>query len=280
MTAANFNPLVQQLLQIEGGISDRPLKDDPGGLTSLGVTQKVYDQWRTLRSLPPKSVREIISQEAVAIAKANYWNPVQGDKLPSGVDFAVFDFAYNSGCAQAVKELQRTLGVTADGVVGLGTLEALAVADPAAVINGVCDRRLVFMKRLKNWNANKNGWTRRVAHVRAQSLALASGWKTEEPDVNLTSLPLAKAPPPTPVPAKKSGGVWGAILAPFLLGIGWVKEVLLQAPDFIRQAIASVSPFAEKSELAQMILNGLGAAGAVVGIYVAYAMIQAKKAAS
>lgn len=276
MTAGNFQPLVEQILGIEGGVSDRPLKDDPGGLTNLGITQAVYDRWRSLKGLPPKSVREITTQEAVAIARANYWTPVHGDKLPSGVDFAVFDFAFNSGPAQAVQELQRTLGVTPDGIVGLATLEALAVADDATVINGVCDRRLAFMKTLKNWKANKNGWPARVAHVRAQSLALSAGDRLNEPDINLTSAPLAKAPPPAPVPAKKSATVWGAITAAVGTFLTWLGNTLAQIPDFAHTALNAINPFAEKSEFAQAVANGVGGIAAIAGVYVAWSVIRKK----
>ena len=276
MTAKNFQPLVEQILGIEGGVSDRPLSQDPGGLTNLGITQGVYDQWRSIKNLPTKSVREITRQEMVAIAKANYWIPVQGDKLPSGVDFAVFDFAFNSGPAQAIKELQRTLGVTPDGVIGLQTLEALAIAEAADVINGVCDRRLEFMGKLKNWKANKNGWTSRVAHVRAQSLALAAGEGVNAPDVSLTSAPLAKAPPPPPVPAKKSATVWGAITAAVGAAFAAVGNIIAQIPEFAHTALNAINPFAEKSELAQVIANGVGGVAAVAGIYVAWSVVKKK----
>lgn len=277
MTAGNFKPLVEQVLGIEGGVSDRPLKDDPGGLTNKGITQAVYDRWRSLKGLPPKSVREITTQEAVAIGKANYWAPIHGDKLPSGVDFAVFDFAFNSGPAQAVKEMQRTLGVADDGVVGLATLEALAVADAESVINGVCDRRLAFMKSLKNWKANKNGWPARVAHVRAQSLALAAGDRLNAPEVELTSMPLAKAPPPGPVPAKKSATVWGAITAAVGGAFAAIGNFLAQIPDIAHTALNAINPFAEKSEWAQFVANGIGGVAAVAGIYVAWSVVKKKQ---
>lgn len=277
MTASNFQPLVEQLLGIEGGVSDRPAKDDPGKLTNLGVTQKVYDQWRALKGLPPKSVREITRQEMTAIAKANYWQPIQGDKLPSGIDFAVFDFAYNSGPAQAIKELQRALGVNADGSIGLQTLEALAVCDQVAVINGVCDRRLTFMKGLKNWRANKNGWTSRVAHVRAQSLALAAGDKASEPDAELTAMPLAKAPPAAPVPAKKSATVWSMIVGFFTTAWLWINSVVSDLPHTIRTILDQVSPFAAKSELAQSAVNILGAVAVAAIAFGTVQVIRKKK---
>jgi len=277
MAAANFNTIMQQILGVEGGVSDRPLSADPGGFTSRGVTQKVYDQWRSLRKLPPKSVRGITAQEVAAITKANYWNPVQGDKLPSGVDYAVVDFAFNSGAAQAAKELQRVLGVTADGVIGLGTLKALSKADPKRVINGLCDRRLAFMKKLKNWNANKNGWTNRVAHVRSQSLALSANAPVAAP-LGLVADPTAKATPRAPVAAKKSATVWGLVVGGVASILNWARDILTQAPDFASTAMSGIAGFVDKSPLAQGIANGIGALGAIGVVYATWRVVQSKRA--
>ena len=56
--------------------------------------------------------------------KRKYWDKVAGDLLPSGLDYAVFDAAINSGPGRAAKWLQELVGVTADGAIGPGTLAA------------------------------------------------------------------------------------------------------------------------------------------------------------
>lgn len=277
MTAANFQPFVDQLRVLEGGVSDRPLAADPGGLTSLGVTQAVYDQWRSVRSLPAKSVREITPQEMAAITKANYWQPVQGDKLPGGVDVAVADYAFNSGCGQAVKDLQRSVGCAPDGIVGLATLEALSTADAEQVINDLCDRRWAFMRKLKNFKANQNGWRRRVEHVRAQSLALASGSRPEAPGAELAAMQFAKAPPNAPTPAQKSAKVWASVTAAVGAGIAFLKDFIGQIPDAVRSVLPGLSDFAQKSEIAKMIVNGLAGLATVAAVFVAFRVVADKK---
>jgi lysozyme len=111
-------------------------------------------------------------------------------------------------------------------------------------------------------------------------------WSKDEPgsdDVHLTSATTRQiATPPTPAdptPAGKSATVWAAITAPFVLIIDWIKEMLTQAPDFVQAALQAVNPFAAKSELAGAIANGLGALGAVAGLYVAWSVYQKKKEA-
>lgn len=150
-------------LAYEGDFSDH--KDDPGGPTMKGVTQKVYDAYRIAKRLDPRSVKLITKPELQEIYDRQYYQAIQGDRLPPGLDFAMFDFAVNSGPVQAAKELQRVLGVGVDGHVGDETIAAAlqrADEDEEQLIIDLCDRRLEFMKKLKNWKSFKTGWTRRV----------------------------------------------------------------------------------------------------------------------
>lgn len=210
MTASNFAKLLKPLVGIEGGVSDRPLKADPGGLTNKGVTQATYDLYRKSRGLALRSVRALTQAEMTEIYKVQFWDAVKGDSLPGGLDWAVFDFAVNSGASRAVKELQRVLGVKLDGIVGLDTLGAVDRADTAKTINHYCDRRLVFMRGLKNWGANKNGWRRRVSEVRAAALDMADDSTPEPEKIVLTSMPAtaaAKAPETAQAQLKTPEGV-------------------------------------------------------------------------
>ena len=44
--------------------------------------------------------------------KERYWDVVQGDHLPSGVDTSVADFGVNAGPSRAAKRLQRVVMAT------------------------------------------------------------------------------------------------------------------------------------------------------------------------
>ena len=39
----NYDHCLEMLLEHEGGFVNHP--DDPGGITNLGVTKKVYEEW-------------------------------------------------------------------------------------------------------------------------------------------------------------------------------------------------------------------------------------------
>ncbi len=156
----------------EGGYSNHP--DDPGGATNRGVTQRTYDSYRARHGLERRDVRQITDGEVAEIYRGQYWDAIRGDDLPAGVAYCVFDAAVNSGPGRALRWLQAEIGATVDGVIGNETLGLAARRDPVRLIDGYCARRLTFMKRLRHWPTFQNGWSRRVAEVRAQSTAWAA----------------------------------------------------------------------------------------------------------
>jgi lysozyme family protein len=162
----NYAAALKQVLKYEGGFVDHP--KDPGGPTNKGVTQAVYDDWRKTNKLPTQSVRNISDSEVSAIYKNLYWDRISGDNLPSGVDFAVFDFAVNSGVSRAAKYLQAVVGVTQDGVIGPATIQATKTYVAMTVTN----RRLAFMQSLSIWSTFGKGWSARIADVKNQIIAL------------------------------------------------------------------------------------------------------------
>ncbi|WP_068310439.1 glycoside hydrolase family 108 protein [Polycladidibacter hongkongensis] len=175
---ASFQLVIAKLLQHEGGYANRPRYADPGGATKYGITRATLSGWLG-RTASIADVKALKLETAVAIYKAQYWQAVRADQLPAGVDYAVFDFAVNSGPARAAKCLQQLLGVSVDGVIGAQTLAAAAARPPAVLIREYCAARLAFMRRLKNWRYNKNGWSNRVAEVERAALDLARRSRSE-----------------------------------------------------------------------------------------------------
>ncbi|TGT80746.1 glycosyl hydrolase 108 family protein, partial [Mesorhizobium sp. M5C.F.Ca.ET.164.01.1.1] len=80
-----------------------------------------------------------------------YWDAVAGAELPAGLDYAVFDFAVNSGPGRAAKYLQAVLGVTQDGRIGPETLAAARAKPAGVIIDALCDARLAFLEKLLTW---------------------------------------------------------------------------------------------------------------------------------
>lgn len=243
----DFKPSLAAVLVHEGGKDDD--KRDPGGRTAYGVTQSRYNQFRRDENLPRRDVWLITPDEREKIYKRYYWDVIQADKLPAGLDYVVFDGAVNSGPAQATKWLQRALGIAADGLLGPDTLKrAQAVNDLDALIAKIQDQRLAFLKALRTWKTFGRGWGRRVEEVRKIGFALAAGSVDIPMPTSSASgkayASSAKAPPPKAIGDMLAGG-------------GIVSTTISTATD-------AVTPLADKSDMAATVLTVLMVAGAIV----------------
>lgn len=171
MTAANFRTCLREILRHEGGYANHPA--DPGGATMKGVTQAVYDAWRRSKGKPARSVRLIEDAELEAIYRAEYWDEVHGDDLPSGVDLITFDLAVNSGVSMAARFLQKAVGAVQDGEIGPKTLSAVAEFTPTSIIEVMRLERERFYRSLRTFPTFGKGWLNRLAGVYARSMQLA-----------------------------------------------------------------------------------------------------------
>jgi len=167
----NFGQSLKEVLKHEGGFVDHP--KDPGGATNKGITIATFRKWMGKDSTV-EQLKRITDDQVAHIYRKAYWNAVKGDDLPSGIDYAVFDFGVNSGPTRAIKYLQTVLGVASDGKIGPATLNAARAADPVRVINELCDRRMAFLKALSTFSTFGKGWTARVAGVRSKAISMAS----------------------------------------------------------------------------------------------------------
>jgi lysozyme family protein len=193
MATKNFKKSLDRVLVYEGGYSNHP--SDPGGATMKGVIQRVYDGYRRRNGLPLQEVSRINSAELQAIYRQQYWNAIKGDDLPVGVDFVMFDGAVNSGSAQSVKWLQRSLQADGvyhgpiDGDCSVSTLAAVQQhPDHDALIAGILSRRLGMLKALKTWSDFGGGWSKRVSSVRAIGQAWAMGSVGPQPSREVAEL--------------------------------------------------------------------------------------------
>jgi lysozyme family protein len=167
---SNFKDALKHVLVHEGGYADHP--KDPGGATMKGVTLLVYKN-HFGEDKTKDDLRNISNSELQKIYKTGYWNKCHCDELPSGIDYAVFDAAVNSGPGRGARWLQAAVGAKQDGGIGAKTLAKVAGFDTVSVINKMCDSRLHFLQGLTNWQTFGRGWQRRVDGVRQTALKLA-----------------------------------------------------------------------------------------------------------
>jgi lysozyme family protein len=164
----NFELCLSHLLQHEGGYVNHP--QDPGGRTNLGVTQTVWEDWID-RSVSEDEMKALTPSKVAPLYQELYWDRIKADKLPSGVDYLVFDAAVNSGVSRAAKWLQTTVGAVADGAIGEQTLKQVLLTNPLMVIDKYTAIRLEFLKGRSTWPTFGKGWERRVKEVGATAKA-------------------------------------------------------------------------------------------------------------
>nr|WP_295941164.1 glycosyl hydrolase 108 family protein [uncultured Acidovorax sp.] len=147
-----FLDLVDRVLSHEGGYVNDP--NDPGGETKWGISKRSY---------PHLNIKDLTRQDAIAIYQRDFWQRVQGDKLPVPFVFQALDAAVNHGIGNAVRWMQRAAGVADDGVIGPVTLAAVARQEPADLVLNFNAERLEFYAKLQTFDHFGRGWTRRVA---------------------------------------------------------------------------------------------------------------------
>jgi len=167
----NFVDALIHVLKHEGGYVNHPV--DPGGMTNLGVTKAVWEEW-VGRESSEKEMRSLTPEMVAPLYRRKYWDKIQGDNLPDGVDYAVFDFAVNSGPGRAAKFLQELVGVKADGSIGPMTLTAVSKKDPKELVTAYNAKRQAFLESLPTFATFGKGWSTRVAGVNTEALAMTA----------------------------------------------------------------------------------------------------------
>jgi len=160
----NFELSLKKVIEHEGGYVNHPA--DPGGMTNLGVTKRVWEEW-VGHPVDEKEMRALTVEQVAPLYKRKYWDAIHGDRLPAGLDYCLFDTAINSGVGRASKFIQEMVGVAADGAIGNKTLLAIGqFKDVKMLVDEYCDKRLDFLQKLKTWPVFGKGWGRRVADVK------------------------------------------------------------------------------------------------------------------
>ncbi|HEY7229436.1 MAG TPA: glycosyl hydrolase 108 family protein [Pseudolabrys sp.] len=178
-----YDICLSHVLAHEGGYTNHP--SDPGGPTNFGITIADYRKYIKPHAAA-RDVRTMTLDEAKLIYRKRYWDAQRCDELPAGIDYAVFDYGVNSGIGHSGKVLRRMLKLPdRQSTISDEVIAAAHAAECAALIAGICDERLRFLRSLGTWPVFGKGWSRRVADVKAAALAMAA--KAVEPE----SVPVA-----------------------------------------------------------------------------------------
>lgn len=172
---SEIDKLLGEVLKIEGGYQES--KEDRGNIirpdgtilgTNYGITPQVYAEYRgtSVDTLQPEDIKNITEQEAREIYKNKFYNRTRiKDIKDENLRANVFDMGLNAGPRNAVKIIQKLLGVKEDGILGPKTLEKL---NSVGVDNNIySDKRLDYYKSITNSTPNEQvSWARRANHFR------------------------------------------------------------------------------------------------------------------
>ena len=165
----NFDECLKMLLHHEGGFVNHP--KDPGGITNLGVTKRVWEDWKG-KEVSEQDMKDLTPEDVAPLYKKRYWDKCKCSDLGSGLDWAVFDWAVNSGTGRAAKAVQKICGAAQDGAIGPKTLALVKGQDTEYMIEEFGKIRQEFYESLKTFDTFGKGWTRRNKETTEKALIM------------------------------------------------------------------------------------------------------------
>ena len=165
----NFQASLDFVLDQEKGFVDNP--KDPGGATNLGCTKKTWEDW-VGHPVTVDDIKNLTPEDVAPLYKKRYWDACHCSELPNGVDLCVFDMAINSGPVRAIKTLQSCLGVTTDGIIGPGTINAANSIPTAQLIDEYTTSRGTFLMGLPTYIDYGRGWMARVNRCDEKAMSM------------------------------------------------------------------------------------------------------------
>ncbi len=150
----------------EGGFTNNAA--DPGNWTGRRCGAGVCAGTKfgiSAASYPAVDIAGLSLEAAQAIYRRDYWVPLRGEELAPALAVLVFDAGVNNGVVRTIRWLQVAAGVTADGVLGPGTMAAVGAAAGrgAGLLAEFQAQRLLFMVSLPTWQTFGRGWARRLS---------------------------------------------------------------------------------------------------------------------
>lgn len=154
-----FDRAVEFILRYEGDVSNDPR--DSGGLTKFGISQKAY---------PALDILGLTREGAIEIYRQKYWDLCKCSQLPAPLGLILFDSAVNQGPTAAVRLFQKSLGVSADGMIGPETIAASFRVNLRATTSEFIARRAYQYALHPEVGRFGLGWFRRLSECHQVSL--------------------------------------------------------------------------------------------------------------
>jgi lysozyme family protein len=171
---ANYKNIIPFFRKKEGGLSKaitdaaraHPVPDGSGYHTNKGIT---WQTWSSVFGTDADSVKRFYAMSDAdweTIYKKYYWDSIMGDQINSQrIADTMVNWVWGSGQYWPVSNLQKILGINADGSFGNQTLQAVNSADESSLYNELKTTSFNWFTQLGNqpaYAANKAGWLNRL----------------------------------------------------------------------------------------------------------------------
>lgn len=164
---ADAKKLMPFILRWEGGFVDDPA--DRGGATNKGITIGTFRRFYPSATI--EELKNITDEQWLNIFRTGFWNPWLADEIKSqSIANIAVDWGWASGPMTAIRQVQRILGVTADGKVGPVTLAAINGANPRDLFDKIHAARITFVDAIVQRDPSQKrfirGWKNRINDIK------------------------------------------------------------------------------------------------------------------
>lgn len=164
---ADPKQVIEHFRRWEGGFVND--KDDHGGATMMGITLKTYQKYYG-KDKTAEDLKNITDEEWLNIFEDGYWKPWKADEIKNqSIALLCTSMGWGSGVKTAIKKVQTTLGLKADGIVGPKTLAALNANPSAGVFRKLWVMRYNWFHDIAKSGNNKKflrGWLNRLNDIK------------------------------------------------------------------------------------------------------------------
>jgi lysozyme family protein len=148
----------------EGGISNRSKEADPAGLTYRGLRFDNFQKFAADINVEPtkENFLKLNDAQLKAIFYKRYWKAYRIDNVKPRYQIAAMDACFNGG---GIRSLAPVIGKNSDGTNKRLFSTPEGLNSSGLSVPDLMKNRLEYLKTLRNYEANKNGWQRRLNDI-------------------------------------------------------------------------------------------------------------------
>ena len=129
------------------------------------VKNKIEESKYGITNYYSKDVKNLTKGKAYKIAYNKIYKTHRINEIKDkDVKTFVFDWLYHSSPTKAIKNIQRTLGIEVDGVIGTETIKAIN-SYKGNLVKELKQTRLQYVRGLKHYKKYKTNWEDRINNI-------------------------------------------------------------------------------------------------------------------